>query len=228
MKRLVALLISVVLLCGMVSSLAEGTFDMSTYTSSNVFTVDEDTENNIAFIESGMGSADLAFNHKYESDDYYSIMRNDIIVINQSSDSRYPVMRTWIYYRGTKQLDIHSVSFILEGKEFVISDVADKDRVTKVDDNCTEETLLIRYGYENWDFFAEIASTAMSYYGAWVEDKETPVPEIKVVLHGTEDVETTVSGNFLLDMGVFVLSMIANDTIGLLIDVDGNPCKVIE
>ena len=67
----------------------------------------------------------------------------------------------------------------------------------------------------------------MVYYGNWVDDKETAVPDIKVVLHGTEDLEFNVSGNYLLDLGVFVLSMMSSDTLGMLTDISGTPCKVI-
>lgn len=227
MKRWIAFLIAAVLLCSSVSALADGTFDISFYSSSNVFTVEVDSENDIAFIDSKMGTADLAFNHQYENDYYYSVMRNDIIVIDYFSSNRYPVLRTWITYRGDKALYFTGVSFIIEGKEYVLSDVADKDRIQKLD-NGWEETLLIKYGSENWDFFAAIAASAMVYYGAWVDDKEAAVPDIKMVLHGTEDIEVQVTGNFLLDMGIFVLSLISNDTIGLLVENTGTPCKVIE
>ena len=226
MKKLVALLISVALLCGSVSALADGTFEMDAYTSPNVFTVEVDSDNDIAFIDTQMGNDVLSFSHKYEND-YYSVMRNDILVINQSSASRYPVLRTWITYRGTKALNFSSISFIIDDKEYVLTDVASADRNSQEDNNF-EEILLIKYGYQNWDLFAALAATALSYYGDWVEDKETAVPDIKVILHGTEDIEVNASGNFLLDLGVFVLSMYSADTLGMLVEIEGTPCQVIE
>lgn len=229
MKKVISFILFVTLMFTTVPVFALPTFEMSFYSSNaNIYSVDVDSDSGVAFIETKSSNSELAFTHKYESNFYYSTIRSDILVIDYFKSNRYPVFRTWIDYRADKALNIYAVSFVIDGKTYTFSDVADRDRIEKLD-NGVSEKLLIKYGSANSDFFASVAADSLSYafsrYGG-EGDSEVETPQMKMILHGTEDVEVDIPANFWVDFSLLALSMTENDYLGYIGDNDGTPCKI--
>ena len=230
MKRIISLALCLSILCTAVSAFALPTFEMSLYSeNSELYNVDVDSERGVAFIETSEKNSNVAFTHKYESDFYYSTIRNDILVIDYYKSSRYPVVRTWIDYRADKALNIYAVSFVYDGKTYTFSDVADKDRVVQLENGVSEQ-LLIKYGSNNSDFFVDIAMAVVEYGFARFGDdgdSEAKQPEMKMILHGTEDVVVDeLPTGFWNDLFVIVMSMMKDDYLQFIRDNEGTPCKV--
>lgn len=208
---------------------ASNGFNLSFFTSedtSGMFNVSYYDDSDTALIESIVDTQSIAFSHKYESSYYYSIMKNNLFVMNYSSDDPMPVLCAIIDYRADQPLNISAVSFIIDGTTYTFTDVADASRNAQVDHGI-DENLLIIFGSRNWDFFAAYAEKALLYLDSWMVDNDTEAPEIRMILHGAdEDVETTVPAYFMLDTGMFILSLANMDSLPLLAEMDGNPCKV--
>ena len=202
-------------------------FNLNPYTQyDTLFNIDVDTDSGVAFLETNEKTANLAFQHKYESNYLYSYIQSDVLVLNYFSSDRYPVLRTWITYCADNAQYIHSVSFEINGTTYTLSDVGDKDRVEKTD-NGYRERLLIRYGKNNSDFFAEILSSCIGYL-LNNDDENKKAPVMKMTLHGLENIEVYVPDTFWTDFGLLALPFTSNDFAWLsyIADNEGNPCKV--
>lgn len=230
MKKTLALLCALVLLLHALPAL--GDFNIGHFTeNTSIFSVDVEAESGVAFIETIMPAKDLAFEHKYESPKNYSLLRNDILVLNYfSSADRSPVFRTWIYYCTTKPIYAHSVTFELEGTAYTFTDVAGSGRIT-TNESDTEEDLLIRYGSSNLDFLAVVMARATQYaYSRFGDegDQNVQPPKMKMILHGLEDIELDVPDGFWLDFGLLTVGLIETDSLGQIGQNTGTPCTIRE
>lgn len=71
MKKLLAVLLAVMLACSACAALAE--LDLAPIReSNNIYTIDVDTESDVAYIETRLSAKDRSFTHKYESSTRYS------------------------------------------------------------------------------------------------------------------------------------------------------------
>lgn len=192
----------------------------------SLFTVDVNTEKDVAFVETTLEAKDCAFTHKYESSTTYSAIYNDILVLDYSKSSRYPLLRTWIIYAADKAQNIKSVTFELEGQSFTFTDISNEDRVEKSEKGYTEK-LLIKHGKNNSDFWVKIMAAAISSLST-DEDKKTEAPKMKMILHGDEDIEADVPDKFWFDFGLLALPYISNDGawIKYFTYTDGTPLEV--
>lgn len=227
-KMLLAVVLFVTQLGTYASVLAETEFTTNPYTEyETLFKVDLNTDSGSAFITTKLPTKDVSFTHKYESDYTYSTINSDILVLDYYKTDRQPVFRTWIYYNGSKPLYFHSVSFELDGKKYMFSEVGDKDWV-KQNDNDYSEQLLIRYGKNNSEFFSSVLVDSLLY--AMSEDENKVAPEMKMTLHGIEDIEVTVPEGFWTDFMLLGLPFTSNDFewIHFIGQTDGNPCKVTD
>ncbi len=232
MRKGLALLLFFAMLVSCAAAFAEEEvtpFDLKTYEeNTEYFTIDVNTEDDLAFVETTFDAEALAFTHKYDSEYYYSHIYNDIIVIDYSKEGeRIPVFRTWICCRADVPHNIASVTFEIGGKAYTFTEVSDPDW-NEQKENGYAENLLIDYGYNNWDFFAAVASNALSYI--LDEEGNTPAPEMKMILHGDEDIEAMVPENYWGDFSFLIAPFIANSGSWLmhLADNDGTPCEIAD
>ena len=227
MKKALALLCALVLLLHALPAVAD--FNLNYFTeNSSIFTIDVNKEKSVAFIETVMSAQELAFEHKYESPTQYSLLRNDILVLDYFSTNRSPVFRTWIYYCTTKPIYVHSVTFELDGTAYTFTDVASSDRVI-TNEQDTEEDLLIRYGGNNSDFLAKVmaeaASYAFSHYGDDGDPNVQP-PKMKMILHGIEDIELDVPDGFWTDFALLTVALVTTESLGQIGKNTGTPCTI--
>lgn len=212
------------------SALGNNGFTMSTFTEyPKIFTITERKEDDLVFIDTTTESRDEAFVHRYESDSYYSLIYPDIIVLNYSDTSgQFPVLRVWICYRGTKEMNFRSAEFILPGGDtFTVSDISEPDRVYLKDDGSYAEDLLVRFGTNNFPLFKELATAAIRYandqYGD-DGDRSAPPPAIRLVLHGNEDLEVNLPSVFWADLGLFCVTLPEDLDTSFITRNEGNPC----
>ena len=172
----------------------------------SLFTLDIDSENDVAFIQSTMTAAERSFTHDSESVKLYSDTMFDIIVISQSRDDGYPVMRLWITYSADDGfLNIDSVTFIVGGREFSFSGIASSDWCQH-DERGYLEQVLIKFGTDNISFLAALNDLIEAAPGEGIGDKAANA-SCTMILHGSRDVYVELGKNFFLDYETIFLGM---------------------
>ena len=187
-KRLVALALSLALVLTIVSpAVADDGFDMSAIRGNDYLEISVDKEKGVAFVTTKMSVAGRSFTHEYESETRYSCFESDILVLDYYSDNPEGILRTLITYSADEFLYITSVSFFVNGKEYIFSDIADSEWYYEFDDGIVEQ-ILIKYGAEgSWDFLKAVYDELDKS-----SDDENYSLEIKMVLHGTKDVTVSL------------------------------------
>lgn len=230
MKKLFAAILALIMILSLASALADPVFDMATYSEyDSLFDIQEDPESHNAFVMTKMETESLAYTHKYESDSLYSFIQSDIIVLDYDSAEAFPILRTWIYYCADEPLGIESVSFVVDGITYTLTDVTDGDGGF-VDERGSCEELLIIYGTDNWEFFTAMMANSISYASMSQNETDTvDPPDMKMILHGKEDVEVDVPANCLFDYGLLAMPFLSSDDwLQFVLEMDGNPCEVID
>lgn len=230
MKKLFALVLSLALLLSAVSALADdGKFSLASFEALDGFEIHKDEERGIAFITLSVSSQqEISYVHKYESDNYYSTINNDILVINYSGSSPTPVFRTWIYYFAMQQQDITSVTFILDGVSYHFTDVQYSEGPQKMEEGDTEEILLIKHGRNTADFTAAIMAEGIHYLNEYYgkDNKDVPLPQMTMILHGREDIVVEdLPRGFWTDCGFMGLMMQKEGILHYIGENDGSTCK---
>lgn len=199
-QKIVALALIAVMLIAM-PAFAEDKFDISYASGSDLFTVDVNAEESVAFIETSLSAAARSFDHKYECDAYYSDTKFDTLVIDYFKSSAYPIYRLWILYAGTKHIYATSVAFEFGGKQYVFSDILDPENAFEYSNGDAAEHLLIKFGWDNLQFLGDLEShvNKIMENDNWIDDGIPEDMKIKMVLRGTEVIETELGPGFILD-----------------------------
>ncbi len=237
MKKWTALVLCLTLICSCFSAVlaesggtaASAGYDLSTILeNTSMFTVDVDEEQNVAFVESNISVSMKAFTHQYESEKRYSYPHFDILVVNYGTEAAYPVLRLWTTYCADQFLNISSITFTVGGKDYTFTEVADEGRKVS-DEDGAKENLLIRFGDGNLEFLVALENSLNGYEELTDLLDETKAPQLKVVLHGDEDVEVTLGGVFLVDF-LFICEKGFADTNGFnyLSNVQGTPVTITD
>lgn len=227
MKKIISVLLAAVMILSICSTaFAKTGFDMSYFEEGDTFTIEIDDDGDTAFIYYDVSAAIRSFVHKYESNEYYSTFDTDIIIVDYDKKSdRYPVLRTWIDYRADEYMNFESVSFIIDGKEYLFSDIS-------LDDSCEElevgirEDLLVKYGDYSEDFVNVLFEKSYELLSQASEEDELNFPEMKMILHGKEDIEADVSEGFWYQMSLTLIGLDNSGQLDRIFDVDGCPCSV--
>ncbi len=235
MKKWTALVLCLVLICSCFSVVsaesaggeATAAYDISSVTDNNdMYTVDVDEANGVAFVESNIPASMEAFTHKYESESRYSSMHFDILVVDYGTKKAIPALRLLATYCADEFLNINSVTFTLDGMDYTFSDVAVEQAKVK-DEEGAAENLIIKFGNENATFLVAVENLITGFSNLDDLLDETKAPKIKMVLHGDEDVEATLGGIFLVDF-IFICEQVFLQTGGVsyMKYVEGNPMTV--
>ena len=232
MKRIIALVLALVFSIGCAAA-DNKSFNAGFFTDNDSyfeFTVPED--GNSAFIEvKGMSAGNRAFVTPYDSETYYSTVYPELMITDYTAEeAQNAAFRIWIRYRGTKHLNISTVSFILDGIEYRFLDVTKPDWTATKEDGTAAEDAMIMLGRDisNATFFAGLLAKAVEYMEAKVTDPETSLPEAALILHGEEDVETVLPRAFWEEMAVFALSLDEINGFQFLTrSYTGTPCEIL-
>jgi hypothetical protein len=215
---LLVLLLTVAL--GMNTALASiDPIDLTYVRESDVLAMDISDSGN-AFIYTTLDAQTIEHADSLEA--HPSDVYSDIIVIDYYGD-QYPCWRFWIDYRAESFLGITSVTMEYGGKSYTFSGLGDKDHMS-TKDGYVQESIPIQMGYENVLFWSAFMLDVES-----LEDKsEILTWSIPVVLHGTEDVTTTINGDAITDFYVMGLTMANINGMSALADNEGSVCTVEE
>ena len=163
------------------------------------FNVDE--ERSLAFISSRLSSADLSFSHPDELEDYYSYTYFDVLANSSSEDDRYTLMRLWIVYSGPNYQHFNRVSFRIpngDGEVTYTFMLTDLDVTREMLSGGVYEEMVIRFGERGLPFLAELEKLAKEA-GSFKAMEEK---QIHMTLHGDEEVEVQLTGEFLMDFAL--------------------------
>ena len=188
---LILMLLLCLLCCG---ALADG-FDLAALEAEGNYTITPAEGADYLFIDCDeqLTVGDRSFTHAYEHEKRYSYVYTDMIVYDYETEPQ-PVLRTWIEYRGTKRLDIDSVTFTFGGKSYTFTGVGREEDLEEDEDGCSE-TLLIIHGNDNLDFLADLTVFIVEELAS----KQINEVYVPFVLHGTEDVTCELSAGSLTD-----------------------------
>lgn len=199
MKKLLALLTAVLLLVMPLTSALAATLDLS-YVKNHtdkLYTIDVDSTDDIAFVETQLSVAARSFVHRYDSAYRYSSTKWDMLILDYSKGSdAVPLLRLWVIYcADNRYQNIHSITFNIDGVEYTFTNVGSADRRTH-DENGYRESLLIKFGMDNLDFLAAIDRVIPDDHSA-VEDLQG-LPAT-MTLHGDEDFVIQLDSGFFID-----------------------------
>ena len=222
MKKSLCLILVCLLLFSAVSSVfaADEAFDLSYVRgSSDIYTIDVNTDSDVAFVESAMTVKERAFSHRDESDALYSYVWFDMLVVDYSKASRYPVFRMWISLcTETGYKDITSVTFTVDGQEFTFSRISDDAWYSMKEDDYRQQ-MLIKFGTGNDAFIIALER----YINKILADGYSGSADVRMVLHGAEEIETSLSLPFLLDFSYLKTAMLRTNGVKYMDKANDTP-----
>ena len=231
MKKIVALVLALVFSIGCAAA-DNKSFDAGFFAdNASLFSVTVPEGEDSAFIEiRDMSAGSRAFVTPYDSETYYSTVYPELMITNYTAeDAQNAAFRIWIRYRGTKHLNISTVSFLLDGIEYRFLDVTTPDWTATKEDGTAAEDAMIMLGKDisNATFFAGLLAKAVEYAGTKTEDQETALPEMTMILHGEEDVEVTLPAAFWEETAAFAIALDSINGFQFLTKYyTGTPCEI--
>ena len=217
MKRWLAFFLAALMVLSCAAALADTDWGDAYYAErEDIFGRDIDEENDVCFVVNNLFDAEhLSFLHKYESDKKWSYMYNDILMRNYSSPKdRFALHRTWLFYCiDGDPLNFNAISFIVDGMQYTFSgDVAQEGWITE-EDGTSIQRMLIKFGTNSTEFYSKLVYYAMSYTHQYeMMGENAPVPRIRMIFHGDEDIEVTVPGGYLREFASFYEAAQATDS----------------
>lgn len=241
MKKIIAVVFALTLLVSLVSAgTAEETEaeDVSKVIDVSYFTEDKDyfstevsEDGDSAYIQTTVNAESRAFSTPYESGRYYSVVLPELMIENWSDESaRVPYFRIWIRYRGTQALNIGAVSLVMDGTDYRFLDVSSPDWTATKEDGTEAQDVVLVLGRDqiNATCFALLFAKAVDYVQAQMSDPAVATPDVKLVLHGDEDVETTFPAGFWSELAMFVIGLDSSGGFSFLATASGTPCMVTQ
>ena len=224
-RRVLSLALSLALLLAAVPALA---FNAAPFTS--------DTDSFFAF-DTGSGylvvstvytqnTGILEFDHPFAGQEA-SLMNNALQLGKGDNGEDTALFALLITLNTSEAIDVSKASIYLNGKEYRFTIFGDSEK------NGSEyhQIVTILAGSENFDFMMELLNVELQYLNDFVAagGKAVAVPDCRIVLHGTEDIEFTVPDGYWTDLAAFGMafgSLEAEDLSEILMGSYGSPCTV--
>ena len=227
MKRLRCALVLLMAVLLLSPALAEDRFDLSEFEAyPAVFRIETNEERDIAFVDINQTAEELSFVHKYESEYYYSTIKNNLLVESYTGVYPLPILGISVTYHADEPLHIMGISFLLDGKEYLFDTLGVTDDVRQMEHGISEGVEVL-FGSENRAFYEAVFFYALEYLYGYGDENGAP-PEMKMVLHGTEDLEVTVPNGYWFNLGVFIEFLNRSDALGYISINEGTPVTVKE
>ena len=193
------------------------------------FRKDVSEDGNTVFIQTQVPAEYRAFSTPYENDFYYSTIFPEILIRGWSDEkTQIPFFRIWIRYRGTKHLNISTVSVIIGGTDYRFENVSSPDWIaTKEDGTAAQDVMLVLGSNQvNATCFASLFSKAIEYTQERLNKQDIPQPDVSVILHGDEDVDITLPADFWAELAMFAYNLDAIDGFSSLTSTAGTLCMI--
>lgn len=138
-----------------------------------------------AYIYNSFTAEELSFSHPYESNRFYSYADFDIVLTGAGTEAERPILRLWItLYSDEFSPDISSVSFAINGNEYLFSGLMTDNSVTEIE-GTYKQTILIRFDGNGLQFMKNLAFGYL-----------TGASTIRTVFHGRKEIETELGDHF--------------------------------
>ena len=238
MKKLIALVLTLALagslVCAGTAEETEADEAVSRTLSTSYFEENKDffrmevsEDGETTYIQTIAEAENRAFSTPYENDRYYSIVFPELMITNGSEDAEQSsLFRIWIRYRGTKSLNISAVSFVIDGGDYRFMDVTTADWSATKEDGTEAQDAVIILGSDpiNATCFAGLFAKAIEYAQNHMNDPDTPVPDVTMILHGDEEVEVLLPVDFWTETAMFAYSLESIEGFSYLTSTTGTPC----
>lgn len=243
MKKALSLLLFLIVMTAACCALGETTeaparadhLDIAAFEKNpEIFSVSAAEDGSLAVISVNISPADRAFSTPYDSPDYYSVMFPCLSVLNYATESeRLPVLTISLSYRGTKLLNISSLSFIggvMEQAEYRLT--VEGRRASEADKAAEEILVTLGRAAISTGLVTDLCTEGYGYtmrlrYANEGKEVSADPPEWRVILHGDEDVEIALPASFWIEMSALTNGLVDADALGLLGSMTGTPCEKI-
>ena len=182
-----------------------------------------------AYIQTKASAENRAFSTPYENDLYYSTIFPEIMIRGWSDEkTQIPFFRIWIRYRGTKHLNISTVSVIIEGTDYRFENVSSPDWIaTKEDGTAAQDVMLVLGSNQvNATCFASLFSKAIEYTQERLKKQEISQPDVSIILHGDEDIDITLPADLWAELAMFAYNLDAINGFSSLTSTAGTLCMI--
>ena len=239
-KRIIALILaltmSTILICAGTAEHTEaeetmsGKPDFSCFTDNQeYFRTEVSEDGTTAFIQAQVPAEHRAFSTPYENDLYYSTIFPELMINGwQEENKQVPFFRIWIRYRGTKHLNVESISLIIDGTDFRFVNVSSPDWIATKEDGTAAQDMMLVLGSNqiNAACFANIFSKAMEYTQELLKNPDAPQPDVSIILHGDGNTEITVPADFWAELAMFAYNLDAINGFSSLTSTAGTLCMI--
>ena len=249
MKKATALLLILTMLLALYSALgeteteAEATpvppaadyLDVSVFEKyPEIFSIGVTEDGNTGVIAAKGSSSDRAFSTPYDTPEYYSVIVPCLYVVRYAEETaRTPVLVINISYRGTKPLNIASVSFIggvRERRDYRVT--AEAQKVSEEGKAAEDMVLVIGREAGRAGLLMDLASEGLGYgirlkEAAGGKSVSTELPDWKLILHGDEDVEVKLPAAFWTELSALINGVVDANAFPLLGSIGGNSCDAV-
>ena len=204
-KTLVMMLAVVMLIACCAPALAQKANLTKVKSSPNLF--DVETIDDTVYITSALPMSNRSFVHKYESEQRYSGTEFMLMILNYGQSDEFSSYCLRIYY-STEQgyQNIDSVSFIIDDKEYLFTDVSQV--IQECENGTYTELVVIYFDNDNLEFLLPLEDKVNA--ASDVEDSVEwlDAHPITMVLHGKEDIAVQLDGGFYLDFMAVKLAVV--------------------
>lgn len=215
MKKYIALMLTILFALSLASS-AMAAYDFSFVAEyDGLYEVSLHEDEDYAFIDciSNSSVADYSFATPYESEQYYSYLYNDLIVLDYSTDEAYSVWRLWVEYTGTQTIKANKIAFTFDGKTFTFGNLYDEENMDREENGDYAETYMIKFGPDSLPFiealstYVDTLSTGDSPYDSLMSNGA-----ITMTMYGADEkITVTLPNLFLMDFDVMLRAFSAGD-----------------
>lgn len=185
MKKLASALLCAVFSCLLLAGACAEGFSLDYFRSSGYYTVQE--AEGYAFVGSAMGPDQLILSHADGIPQQPSLLSANLVVSGGGESQPVEQLFLWIDLYSAKRLDVHAVTFLIDGYAATYSDVNLEDGVTEVEGGW-HESLMIYFGEENSAFLGAVAAKVTGRKDA-AESLAVPM-----ILHGKDENAAAVMG----------------------------------
>ena len=209
MKRVLSLIVTLALVISLTTAVCAD-FSYSEFKNQpDLFGVSENKDEHYAFIDAEPLSTieERSFEHDYASSKYYSYFYNDLIVFDYDKENAEPIWRLWIEYSGTKHIYISSVTFSFDGNDYTFTHLLDQQWISKLDNGDASQSIPIMFGASNSQFLTDMFDYISKYADDdWSFESLYSMPQLKITLHGTDDISAELPTTFYADFLLIYLA----------------------
>ena len=219
-RKMICLFLLMILVCWSMPVFAK--VDLTPLRKDNDLYVIDVTEDGNAFINTRISEQDLMYIHKYSLTERPSYTHSDIFILDYFGSNPRAFWRIWFRYYAKYFLGITSITITMDDVEYTFTGVGGKERMQSGDSYVVEGPNIL-IGKGNFDFWNALLLKCEAYE----DGKDILNISLPVVLHGTEDVETEISGTSVMDMFLMGETLLRIAGLEAFTEIDGTSMTTV-